>query len=134
MSLSNFPFSAFILFVVIALFTPVSLALLRRERHRNPDILAQTTLVTVFLIEVLLWVVIVLVAGFALLVMLGMFVMVNAHVRANSNTSAPLSAMLMIFGVEGMRLVVGFLLHTRASDKLWSLARCNRTIACCGLG
>jgi hypothetical protein len=59
MSLSNFPFSAFIQFVVIALFTPlVSLALLRRERHRNPDILAQTTLVTVFLIEVLLWVVI----------------------------------------------------------------------------
>ena len=132
MPIGNFSFLLLIIggFAFTAFVSPfVSLAFHQNERRRNFEVLRQTPLVRVFLIEVLLWVVLILVLGFGLLMMSSMVVMANAHSDADPRAPTPIAAILLAIGGEALLVGAAYALHTRASDKLWSFSRRNRTSA-----
>jgi len=120
MNLGTFPVFVISSYLFIAISTPfISLFFLRRERQANIDILGLRTFLPGFLLGVLVWILVVSVAGFALLMFLGMFVYVNAHVGANADASVPIVPLLLVFGMGVLLVFVGCFLHRRVSDSLW---------------
>jgi dipeptide/tripeptide permease len=75
MNAGNFPFIALFAFVAVSVLAPaISFVFLKRERDSIAEFSNRKPLASIFFTEILLWLAAMLVVGFVLVMVLGMFV------------------------------------------------------------
>lgn len=120
MNTGNFPLIALFAFVGIAVLTPViSFVFLKRKRDSIAEFPSRRPLASIFLTEILLWIAAVLVAGFMLVMLLGMFVYINAHAGATGSEAVSIAPLLIVFGMLAGLSLFGLWLHSHTVGKLW---------------
>ena len=120
MNAGSFPIIALSAFAAVAALTPaISFALLRKERDSIAEFSNRKSLAPVFFTEVLLWLAAVLAVGFVLVLLLGMFVYVNAHAGASGGEPVPIAPLMVVFGTLAGLALFGVWLHAHTVGKLW---------------
>src|SRR5687767_11361865 len=100
MNAGNFPIFALLAFGAVTVLAPViSLVFLKKERDSVAEFSDRKPLASIFFTEILLWLAAVLVVGFVLVMLFGLFVYVNAHARATEGEPVPIVPLLLVFGM-----------------------------------
>src|SRR5688500_14342075 len=119
MNSGNFPIlAAGGLVAVVTLMPVISLVLLKKERDSRSGASHRTSLASLFLREILLWLAGVVVFGTLLVMLLGMFIYVNAHAGATGSESVPATPVILVLGILAGLCVYGVWLHTRMVARL----------------
>jgi len=120
MNAGNFPIIALFTFVAVAVLAPAtSFVFLKKERDSIAEFSNRKSLASIFFTEVLLWLAAVLVVGFVLVMLLGLFVYVNAHAGATGSEPIPMAPLLIVFGILAGLSLFGVWLHAHTVGKLW---------------
>jgi sterol desaturase/sphingolipid hydroxylase (fatty acid hydroxylase superfamily) len=120
MNAGNFPIIALVAFGLVVILAPIlSFVFLKKERDSIAEFSDRKPLASIFFTEILLWLAAILVAGFLLVMVLGLFVFVNAHVRATGNESVPIAPLTIAFGISIVLSLFGVWLHSYTISKLW---------------
>ena len=120
MNAGNFPIVALLAFVAVAVLVPVvSFVFLQRERDSVAEVSNRKPLASIFFTEVLVWLAALLIAGFVLVMLLGLFVYVNAHAGAAGSEPVPIAPLLLVFGLLAGLSLFGVWLHSETVAKLW---------------
>src|ERR1051325_4255598 len=100
MNAGNFPIIALLAFVAVSILAPaISFVSLKKERDSIAEFSNRKSLAPIILTQVLLWLAAVLIAGFLLVMLLGMFVYVNAHAGATGSESVPIAPLVIVSGM-----------------------------------
>jgi hypothetical protein len=120
MNAGNFPIIALTAFVAVAVSAPaISYVFLKKERDSIAGSSNRKPLAPIFFTEVLLWLAATLVVGFVLVLLLGLFVYVNAHAGATGGEPVPVAPVLVVFGMLAVLSLYGVWLHAHSVGKLW---------------
>ncbi len=99
-------------FLAIVILVPLfSLTFLKGEQRIIAGGSYRKPITALFIAELWLWLIAACIMGFILVVYLGFFIFVNAHGHATGNESMPSGPLIFVFGIEGILILVGFLLH-----------------------
>src|SRR5688572_17064907 len=119
MNSGNFPILAAGALVALVISVPViSLVFLKRERDARSDASHRKSLASLFTREILLWLAGLLVFGTLLVMLLGMFIYVNAHAGATGSEPVPVTPVILMLGILAGLSLYGVWLHTHMVARL----------------
>ncbi len=120
MNAGNFPFITLFAFIAVAILAPViSFVFLKKERDSIAEFSNRKSLASIFFTQVLLWLAAILIVGFVLVMLLGMFVYVNAHAGATGSEPVPVAPLIIVFIILAGLALFGVGLHALTVGKLW---------------
>ena len=89
----------------------ISLMFLKREQRIIAGGSYRKPITALFIAELWLWIIAACIIGFILAGYMGFYIFVIAHGHATGNESVPPGTLIFVFGIDGILILVGLLLH-----------------------